>query len=125
MVLTTIALGTRLDVVHASQLPAGSGGETLLGQARFPGASVRDAMLASARTQADKRVAERGAGPQVRLDRGPPGHVVTETAERHRHNLIAAGVHGNHGFRRLRLGSAAESTVRHAHYSALVVHGGP
>src|SRR5213078_4816140 len=47
-----VAPGTRLDVVHAWQLPAGSWGATLLGQARFPWSTVRDAVLASAQTQA-------------------------------------------------------------------------
>lgn len=89
MELTTIAPGTRLDVVHACRLPAGSWGATLLGQARFLGSTVREA-------------AERGG-----------------------HDLIVVDVHGNRGSRRLRLGSAAERTVRHAHCSALGVHGGP
>jgi|KBSMisStaDraftv2_1062788.scaffolds.fasta_scaffold817461_2 hypothetical protein len=89
MALTTITPGTRLDVVHAWRLPAGSWGATLLGQARFLGSTVR------------------------------------ETAERGGHELIVVGVDGNRGFHRLRLGSAAETTVRQAHCSALVVHGGP
>ncbi|HEY0482080.1 MAG TPA: universal stress protein [Kofleriaceae bacterium] len=117
-----LAPGTRLQVVHAWQLPAGSWGATLLGQARFPWSTVRDAVLASARTQADKLVAEHGAGFAVELVQGPPAQVITETAERGGHDLIVVGAHGNRGFRRLLLGSVAESTVRHAHCSVLVVH---
>lgn len=118
-----VAQGTRLDVVHAWQLPAGSWGATLLGQARFPWSTVRDAVLASARAQADTLVAEHGGGFQVELVQGPPAHVITDTAERGHHDLIVVGAHGNRGFRRLLLGSVAESTVRHAHCSVLVVHG--
>jgi nucleotide-binding universal stress UspA family protein len=117
------AAGSRLAVVHAWQLPAGSWGATLLGQARFPWSTVRDAVLASARTQADKLVAEHGPGFEVELVQGPPAQVITETAERGGHDLIVVGAHGNRGFRRLLLGSVAESTVRHAHCSVLVVHG--
>lgn len=118
-----VAPDTRLDVVHAWQLPAGSWGATLLGQARFPWSTVRDAVLASARAQADKHVAEHGGGFHVELVQGPPAQVITDTAARDRHDLIVVGAHGNRGFRRLLLGSVAESTVRHAHCSVLVVHG--
>jgi len=118
-----VAPGARLDVVHAWQLPAGSWGATLLGQARFPWSTVRDAVLSSARAQADKLVADHGGGFRVDLVQGPPAQVITETAERGGHDLIVVGAHGNRGFRRLLLGSVAESTVRHAHCSVLVVHG--
>jgi nucleotide-binding universal stress UspA family protein len=117
--------GSQRDVVHAWQLPAGSWGATLLGQARFPWSTVRDAVLASAQTQADKLVADHGPGFHVELVQGPPAQVITETAERGGHDLIVVGAHGNRGFRRLLLGSVAESTVRHAHCSVLVVHGPP
>jgi nucleotide-binding universal stress UspA family protein len=117
-----VAAGTAMDVVHAWQLPAGSWGATLLGQARFPWSTVRDAVLASVKTQADKLVAEHGPF-HIELVQGPPASVITETAERGAHDLIIVGAHGNRGFRRLLLGSVAESTVRHAACSVLVVHG--
>jgi nucleotide-binding universal stress UspA family protein len=112
-------------VIHAWQLPAGSWGATLLGQARFPWSTVRDAVLASAKTQADKLVTEHGGALQVELAQGPPASVITEAAELGHHDLIVVGAHGNRGFRRLLLGSVAESTVRHAPCSVLVVHGPP
>lgn len=117
--------GSPLEVVHAWQLPAGSWGATLLGQARFPWSTVRDAVLASAKAQVDKLVAEHGHALHVELVQGPPASVITETAERGGHDLIVVGAHGNRGFRRLLLGSVAESTVRHAACSVLVVHGAP
>jgi nucleotide-binding universal stress UspA family protein len=95
----------------------------LLGQARFPWSTVRDAVLASAKTQADKLSAEH-SDVHIELVQGPPASVITETAERRGHDLIVIGSHGHRGFRRLLLGSVAESTVRHAACSALVVHGG-
>src|SRR5439155_9818289 len=64
-----------IDVIHAWQLPAGSWGATLLGQARFPWSTVRDAVLASSQTQADRLVASQrqlGRTLHVELLQGPP-----------------------------------------------------
>lgn len=113
------------EVIHAWQLPAGSWGATLLGQARFPWSTVRDAVLASAKTQADKLAQDHDDRLHVQLVQGPPASVITEAAELGHYDLIVVGAHGNRGFRRLLLGSVAESTVRHAPCSVLVVHGPP
>jgi nucleotide-binding universal stress UspA family protein len=120
--------GAPFDVVHAWQLPTGSWGATLLGQARFPWSTVRDAVLASARSLADKLVAaHQGLGHplHVELVQGPPASVITHAAERAGNDLIAVGAHGRRGVRRLLLGSVAESTIRHSPCSVLVVHGDP
>lgn len=120
------APGVAIEVVHAWQLPAGSWGATLLGQARFPWSTVRDAVLAGAQQQADRLIAANaslGHALHVDLIQGPPASVITHTAERGGHDLIAIGTHGTRGFRRLLLGSVAESTIRHAPCSVLVVHG--
>lgn len=122
------APGVPFDVIHAWQLPAGSWGATLLGQARFPWSTVRDAVLASARSLADKLVAahqDLGHPLQVDLVQGPPASVITHAAERAGNDLIAVGAHGRRGVRRLLLGSVAESTIRHSPCSVLVVHGDP
>lgn len=120
------APGAPIEVIHAWQLPAGSWGATLLGQARFPWNTVRDAVLSGAQAQADK-VAKEAAGLghpiHVELVQGPPTSVVTAAAERGGHDLIAVGAHGHRGVRRLLLGSVAESTIRHSPCSVLVVHG--
>jgi nucleotide-binding universal stress UspA family protein len=122
------APGVAFGVIHAWQLPTGSWGATLLGQARFPWSTVRDAVLASARSLADKLVAEHeglGHPLQVDLVQGPPASVITHAAERAGNDLIAVGAHGRRGVRRLLLGSVAESTIRHSPCSVLVVHGDP
>jgi len=121
-----VTAGAPIEVVHAWQLPAGSWGATLLGQARFPWSTVRDAVLSSAQAQADKLVAGyAGLGHPLHVDliQGPPASVITHAAEKGGHDLIAIGTHGHRGFRRLLLGSVAESTIRHAPCSVLVVHG--
>jgi nucleotide-binding universal stress UspA family protein len=115
-----------IDLVHAWQLPAGSWGATLLGQARFPWSTVRDAVLASAKGQLDRLIASQvklGVELRGELIQGPPASVVTAAAERGAHDLIAVGTHGHRGFRRLLLGSVAEDVIRHAPCSVLVVHG--
>ena len=120
------APGTTIEIIHAWQLPAGSWGATLLGSARFPWSTVRDAVLAAAKAQADKLAASHAGMGQplhVELVQGPPASVITHAAERGGHDLIAIGTHGHRGFRRLLLGSVAESTIRHAPCSVLVAHG--
>jgi len=118
--------GTTIGVIHAWQLPAGSWGATLLGQARFPWNTVRDAVVSGAKAQADKvAAAAKAAGLtiDVQLEQGSPTDAVTAVAERGGHDLIAVGAHGHRGVRRLLLGSVAESTIRHAPCTVLVVHG--
>lgn len=115
-----------IEVIHAWQLPAGSWGATLLGQARFPWSTVRDAVLSGAQAQADKLMEEStalGRKIHIELVQGPPTSVITHAAERGGHDLIAVGAHGHRGVRRLLLGSVAESTIRHSPCSVLVVHG--
>ncbi len=119
--------GAAIDVIHAWELPAGSWGASLLGQARFPWSTVRDAVVVAAQGAADKLVAEHAAlghPIHVELVQGPPAQVITHAAERHGHDLITVGAHGHRGVRRLLLGSVAESTIRHSPCSVLVVHGG-
>ena len=122
------APGAPVEVIHAWQLPAGSWGATLLGQARFPWNTVRDAVLSGVQAQATKyeqQAAAAGRTVKVELLQGQPSTVVTQTAERGGHDLIVVGAHGHRGVRRLLLGSVAESTIRHAPCSVLVVHEPP
>lgn len=118
--------GSPMAVVHAWELPAGSWGASLLGQARFPWNMVRDGVLAGAKTQAQKleaHYAALGHTISVEMVQGPPASVITTAAEKNGHDLIAVGAHGHRGVRRLLLGSVAESTVRGSPCSVLVVHG--
>lgn len=122
---TLSAPGSTIDVIHAWQLPAGSWGATLLGQTRFPWSTVRDAVLSGVKAQADKLSAAYAKFDHplhVELVQGPPASVITHAAERGGHDLIAIGTHGHRGFRRLLLGSVAESVIRHAPCSVLVAH---
>ena len=120
------APGAPIEVIHSWQLPAGSWGATLLGQARFPWNTVRDAVLGGVKAQADKlaaTVGDLGHPVHIELVQGPPPSVITHRAEQGGHDLIAVGTHGHSGFRRLLLGSVAESVIRHAPCSVFVAHG--
>ncbi|MDX2088557.1 MAG: universal stress protein [Kofleriaceae bacterium] len=126
-VLVSVA-GAPLEVIHAWQLPQGSWGATILGQARFPWSTVRDAVLTGVKEQAERleqELAALGRPIQIDLVQGPPASVITHAAERGNHDLIAVGAHGHRGVRRLLLGSVAESTIRHSPCSVLVVHAPP
>ncbi|HVK82964.1 MAG TPA: universal stress protein [Kofleriaceae bacterium] len=117
--------GASLEVLHAWQLPQGSWGATILGQARFPWSTVRDAVLTGVKEQAarlEQEVAALGRPIKIELIQGPPASVITHAAEQGNHDLIAVGAHGHRGVRRLLLGSVAESTIRHSPCSVLVVH---
>ena len=87
---------------------------------------MRDAVLSGVQAQADKFIAtapDLGHELKMELVQGPPASVITHAAERGGHDLIAIGTHGHRGFRRLLLGSVAESVIRHAPCSVLVAHG--
>jgi nucleotide-binding universal stress UspA family protein len=127
-VTRVIAPDAPIELVHAWQLPMGSWGASLLGQATFPWSNVRDAVLASAKQQGDALIAahpQAGHALHLELVQGLPTSVVTQAAERAGHDLIAVGTHGHKGFRRLLLGSCAETTIRHAPCSVYVAHGAP
>lgn len=124
-VASVCAPGSHIAVVHAWQLPAGSWGATLLGQTRFPWNTVRDAVLAGVKTQADALEREQAAAGRtinIELVQGQPAAIVTQVAERAGNDVIAVGAQGHRGVRRLLLGSVAESTIRHSPCSVLVVH---
>jgi nucleotide-binding universal stress UspA family protein len=83
-------------------------------------------VLAGAKAQADKLAAAYAQWNHplhIELVQGPPASVITHAAERGGNDLIAIGTHGHRGFRRLLLGSVAESVIRHAPCSVLVAHG--
>jgi len=115
-----------IELLHAWQLPTGSWGASVLGQARFPWSTVRDAVLTSAQAQADKLVKRHtalGHPLHAELVQGAPADVITETAQKGGFDLIVVGTNGHRGFRRLLLGSVADGVIRHAPCSVLVVHG--
>jgi len=112
--------GRRLVVLHAVEvrvLPV----ETPEGTPALLLSHVLDAEVeratAAVREIADRHAAE--AEPMVRT--GPPADTILEVAAQLPAELIVVGTHGRSGLRRLTLGSVAESVVRRATCSVLVV----
>lgn len=94
-------------------------------------AGVRDAAIGPMVQTIEKEARQRGEALVARyrsqwpsltfqVTRGAPAHAIVEWASGY--DLIVTGSHGRRGFRRFLLGSVAESTVRHAPCSVLVVH---
>ncbi|MDT0630853.1 universal stress protein [Rubrivirga litoralis] len=78
------------------------------------------------RRQALDRLAAEAAGPtapphEVRVTQGEPAAEVAAMAERVGAGAVVMGTHGRTGWDRLRLGSVAERTVRHAPCPVLTV----
>jgi nucleotide-binding universal stress UspA family protein len=112
-----------IRVVHAWQYPVGSWGLGLLGGGSRAASTVRDAITRTADEHGAKLLAahQRDGHPlSFELAEGSPADVITETATRDGHDLVAIGTHGMRTFERLLLGSVAEKTVRHAHCSVLI-----
>jgi len=117
-----------IDLLHCWQLPP------LSGMYYAPVKAVDDvydevrkSIRASVDAAAEKLLEER-AGSAAKLAfhavEESPAHGIQEWIEAHQHDLVVTGSHGRRGVRRFLLGSVAESTVRHAPCSVLVVHGG-
>jgi nucleotide-binding universal stress UspA family protein len=83
-------------------------------------------VYASNQRELDKIIAERASkvpfGPAL-LETGDPRQVIDEAVTKVHADLIVMGTHGRRGFRRLFLGSVAESVARTAACPVLLVRG--
>jgi nucleotide-binding universal stress UspA family protein len=72
--------------------------------------------------QIQQELEARGIGAMpIDIHFGSPGPIICEYAERIRADLVVIGSHGRTGFRRMLMGSVAETVVRHAPCSVIVV----
>ncbi len=128
MALVLAAPGAHVDLVHFWQLPMVAAGyeapvaETAVGP-------MREALENEADRRGRELVAKYGGGnveiTYHAVQAGAAFGIVERTKEEgNRYDLIVMGSHGRRGFRRFILGSVAETVVRHAPCSVLVVHGG-
>lgn len=115
--------GGRLAVVHVHQLGTGFDG-TGIDLALIASSDLEHAYVKDAERQLAEDVAAISA-PGVTIDRqvlsGRPTNVICNLASETKAKLIVVGSHGRHGLDRLVLGSVAESVLRHAPCSVLVV----
>jgi nucleotide-binding universal stress UspA family protein len=79
----------------------------------------------SARSELDEFVASAGLSPDlavsVSIASGTPSQKISERVQASAPDLLVLGSHGHGGFKRLILGSVAETVVRYASCAALVV----
>ncbi len=126
--LKVAAPGATVDLLHCWQLPP------LSGMYYTPVKAVDD-VYESVRQTITKSVDEAAAALLERYKDRPvdlkfhaieesPAHGIQQWLEKTGSELVVTGSHGRRGVRRFLLGSVAESTVRHAPCSVLVVHHG-
>jgi nucleotide-binding universal stress UspA family protein len=119
-----LAPGGKLEMVHCWQLPMWSfaSGAPMLGDNV---AQFQAELLGSIRETGEKWLAElgplNGDASFHSLERTPSAGLDAWAIE-HRADLIVVGSHGYQGLRRWLIGSVAETTVRHAACSVIVVH---
>jgi len=76
--------------------------------------------------QIQEELEARGIGAMpIDIHFGSPGPIICEYAERMEADLIIIGSHGRTGLRRMLMGSVAETVVRHAACSVIVVRERP
>jgi nucleotide-binding universal stress UspA family protein len=108
--------GARIDLLHCWDVPI------LTAEMPLP-LGVTIAVPEAARKNAEELIA-RYERPEltiaIEIIQGSPKYLIHERAAGH--DAVIMGSHGHRGWRRLLLGSVAESTVRHAPCSVMVVH---
>ena len=115
------SVGARITLLHVLEAYAAIPQGTPLAPPLGP--IITDADMAATRARLEER---RGAfGNDVRTDvavvSGDPGEAIAIWAAEHEVDLIAMTTHGRTGFRRLALGSVAESVLRRSRVPVLVL----
>lgn len=129
MAVVLAAPDARIDLVHYWQLPmVSAGGDAFVAMASAISDGARDALESDAERRGRKLVEAHGrSGIDLRFELVQAGaaHGIVDRLERDedRYDVCVMGSHGRRGVRRFILGSVAESVVRHAPCSVLVVHG--
>ena len=117
------ALGAKLELVHAYQLPV----------LALPDSSVTVSptyvveLTSRAQQELDRHAQELerdGITTTTRVLEGNPAEAIVDCAKESGATMIVMGTHGRSGFRRFLLGSTAERVVRLATVPVLTVHVG-
>jgi nucleotide-binding universal stress UspA family protein len=116
-----------IDVVHCWQLPVPAAPPAAYGSGFASLGTLAEDLQASAQEHGKvliKKFASSRLNLRFEVFAGPSAATVIDHAKREagRYDLIVTGSHGRRGFRRFFLGSVAETIVRHAPCSVLVVH---
>ncbi len=121
-----LAPGGVIEAVHCWQLPPVASGHTIPPL----GTSALDHLRGDIERRVDG-VAERALAPhrerglqiEFKSIEGTPTTAIVEAADASEADAIVMGSHGRRGLGRFFLGSVAETTVRYAQKSVVVVHG--
>jgi len=111
--------GATVHLLHAYLIPIESTGLALTVSQDYV-----EQFVAESKIQLGELAAKLGKGAALGpflVESGDPREVITEEAKRLHAELIVMGTHGRRGITRALLGSVAESVVRTAHCSVLVV----
>lgn len=115
-------VGARITLLHVLEaleaIPHGSPLAPPLRVSDDPEAAQR------AREQLEERRAAFGPGIDIKIELiagGDAAHEIVEYASAHDVDLIAVTTHGRTGFKRLALGSVAETVIRHSRVPVLVL----
>ena len=111
--------GATVHLLHAYVIPVESVGLALTVSQQYVEQFVRES-----KAQLLALVAKLGPGATmgpVLVESGDPREVITQMAKELKAELIVMGTHGRRGLSRALIGSVAESVVRTAHCSVLIV----
>lgn len=114
-----VATGATVHLLHAYLIPVESVGLAQTVSQQYVAQFVADSK-AQLRELAAKACPGVPIGPLL-VESGDPREVILGEAEKLHAELIIMGTHGRRGVSRVLLGSVAESVVRTAHCSVLVV----
>jgi len=125
MALTIAAPGAEIELFHSWTLPATASGRGIPG-AETIGQSLRSQIVDQARAAAEDLIARHDRSG-VTFSFHNAEHTATKGVQTRLEDggfeICVIGSHGRRGLRRFLLGSVAETTVRYAPCSVLVVHG--
>jgi universal stress protein A len=111
--------GATVHLLHAYVIPVESVGLALTVSQQYVTQFVAESK-AQMQELAAKLCPGASMGPLL-VESGDPREVITEQAKKLHAELIVMGTHGRRGISRALIGSVAESVVRTAHCSVLVV----
>jgi len=122
---TLVASGGTIDLFHSWQIPGAVTG--YWGPSADQGAamaSLRDELRDAAVEQATALAERHGADVSITVSaaEGTAPSCIRHELDAGTYDLVVMGSHGRRGFRRWMLGSVAETTVRYAPCSVVVVH---
>jgi nucleotide-binding universal stress UspA family protein len=115
------ALGARIELFHAYQLPVFALPDTSVSVSPTYVADLTDRAQQELYRHRDI-LAERGVVADTKLLEGNAAEAIVERAQALGASMIVIGTHGRSGFRRFLLGSTAERVVRMATVPVLTVH---